>query len=266
MECSHFRAAAQRLFEAGKTADFTLICGSDRYPVHRLLLALHSVYFERLFDTKFEETLTGECELHDDHPATIALMIKYFYSFDYATDANTDENFANTLEMHAHVYVVADKYGVEDLKQLACRKFTDLVPEIVPQNLDPTDALRTIYTATPDQESNKLRGVATTAWCLLSHQIVDYIGQAAGDQLLRDVPELAVEMAHQYSALIKGSTENDPMMMFPSNTRCECGWGKRGDLPNLVFERCGSCHEDFARSQKEVKMSTRMQINFGVLQ
>ncbi|KAI7261653.1 hypothetical protein KC345_g9685 [Hortaea werneckii] len=209
MECSHFRAAAERLFKAGDSADFTLICGSDKYPVHRLLLSLHSVYFQKLFDTQFKEALTRECELHDDHPAAVALMIKYFYSFDYATDADDDELFADPLVMHAHVYVVADKYGVEDLKQLACRKFTDLVPEIVPQNLDPTAAIRLIYTATPDQESNKLRKVATTAWCLLSHQIVDYVGQAAVDRLLRNVPDLAVDIAHQYSALIKAMTVRD---------------------------------------------------------
>lgn len=47
----------RRLFEAAKTADFTLTCGSDKYPVHRLLLALHSVYFERLFDTDFKVLL-----------------------------------------------------------------------------------------------------------------------------------------------------------------------------------------------------------------
>ncbi|GAB1737323.1 hypothetical protein NU219Hw_g1248t1 [Hortaea werneckii] len=250
-----------RLFEAGKTADFTLTCGSDKYPVHRLLLALHSVYFERLFDTDFKEARTGECELHDDHPAAVALMIKYFYSFDYATDANTDKHFANPLEMHAHVYVVADKYAVEDLKQLACRKFTDLVPEIVPQNLDPTDAIRLIYTATPDQESNKLRKVATTAWCLLSHQIVEYIGQAAGDQLLRDVPDLAVEMAHQYSALIKGRIPADS-----SNTWCVCGEDNYGRLPTLVFQPCPGCHESFAQTRKKVYMRTQMQIDFGMFQ
>ncbi|GAB1727965.1 hypothetical protein NU195Hw_Modified_72t1 [Hortaea werneckii] len=260
MECSHFRAAAERLFEAGKSADFTLFCGSDKYPVHRLLLSLHSVYFQRLFDTEFKEARTGECELHDDHPTSVSLMIKYFYSFDYATDADDDELFADPLVMHAHVYVVADKYGVEDLKQLACRKFTDLVPEIVPQNLDPTAAIRLIYTATPDQESNKLRKVATTAWCLLSHQIVDYVGQAAVDRLLRDVPDLAVDIAHQYSALIKVSTD------FWSDMRCECGGTKQGDLPGIVVQPCPRCHGSFAGSRKEVKMKTRMQIDFGMFQ
>ncbi|KAI7343100.1 hypothetical protein KC331_g3578 [Hortaea werneckii] len=261
MECSHFKAAAQRLFEAGKTADFTLTCGGDKYPVHRLLLALHSVYFERLFDTEFKEAHTRECELHDDHPAAVALMIKYFYSFDYATDPSIDARFANPLEMHAHVYVVADKYSVEDLKQLACRKFTDLVPEIVPQNLDPTDAIRLIFTATPEQESNKLRKVATTAWCLLSHQIVDYIGQAAVDQLVRDVPDLAVEMAHQYSALIKGRISTDS-----SSVLCKCGRPKQGDLPQVVLQPCPGCRESFAGSRKEVKVKTRMQIDFGMFQ
>ncbi|KAI7488117.1 hypothetical protein KC357_g2405 [Hortaea werneckii] len=248
-----------RFFEAGKSVDFTLICGSDKYPVHRLLLALHSVYFQKLFDNESKEAISGECELHDDHPAAVALMIKYFYSFDYATDAKIDGAFANPLEMHVHVYVVADKYGVEDLKQLACRKFTNLLPEIVPQNLDPTGAIRLIYTATPDQESSKLRKVATTAWSLLSHQIVDYIGQAAVDQLLRDVPELAVEMARQYSALVGGK-----ISMEPNTTWCECGERRYGNLPELVFERCGSCHEDFARSRKRIRLST--QINFGMLQ
>ncbi|KAI6875348.1 hypothetical protein KC343_g5915 [Hortaea werneckii] len=260
MESSHFRAAAERLFKAGKSVDFTLICGSAKYPVHRLLLSLYSVYFQRLFDTEFKEALTGECILHDDHPAAVVLMIKYFYSFDYATDASTDNHFANQLELHAHVYVVADKYGVEDLKQLACRKFTDIVPEIVPQNLDPTDAFRLIFTATPAQESNKLRKVATTAWCLLSHQIVDYIGQAAVDKLLRDAPDLAVEIAHQYSALIKVST------VFWSDMRCECGGTKQGDLPGIVVQPCPKCHGSFTGSRKEVKMKTRMQIDFGMFQ
>ncbi|RMZ17242.1 hypothetical protein D0860_00644 [Hortaea werneckii] len=204
------------------------------------------------------EARTRECELHDDHPAAVALMIKYFYSFDYATDANTDNHLANQLEMHAHVYVVADKYGVDDLKQLACLKFADLVPEIVPQNLDPTFAIKVIYLWTPDQGNHKLRGIATTAWCLLSHQIVDYIGQAAVDQLLRDVPDLAVSIAHQYSALIKASTN------FWSDMQCECGGTKRGDLPEIVVQPCPKCHGSFAGSRKEVKMKTRMQIDFGM--
>ncbi|KAI6813878.1 hypothetical protein KC340_g17538 [Hortaea werneckii] len=261
MECSNFRAAAQRLFEAGKIVDLTLICGSDKYPVHRLLLALHSVYFERLFDTESKEAISTECELHDDLPAAVALMIEYFFSFDYANDAKIDGAFANPLETHTHVYVVAIKYGVEDLKQLACRRCPDLVSEIVPQNLDPTDAIKLLYTATPDQESNTLRKVATTAWCLLSHQIVGYIGQAAAVQLVLDVPDFSVEIAHQYSILVRGRVSEKS-----SNTCRECGEERHGNYPEHLFRSCQGCHRSFAQSRREVKLKTRMQIDFGMFQ
>lgn len=54
-----FVARLTELRDEPGTADFTIVCGTDKYKVHKLLLRLHSKFFDSLFKTDFRVSPPG---------------------------------------------------------------------------------------------------------------------------------------------------------------------------------------------------------------
>lgn len=50
----NFLSALGDKLNDAETADFTTICGSEEIKVHKLVLRLHSGYFDRLFKSQFQ--------------------------------------------------------------------------------------------------------------------------------------------------------------------------------------------------------------------
>lgn len=48
------------------------------FPVHRLVISMHSSFFERLCKSGFKETEERRVDLSEDPPAAVCLMLKYF--------------------------------------------------------------------------------------------------------------------------------------------------------------------------------------------
>ncbi|KAH6644282.1 hypothetical protein C7974DRAFT_17914 [Boeremia exigua] len=77
------RSALASLFECGKYSDLTIVCGSNRYQVHRALVATRSTFFEGACRGGFQESATGVIDLTEDDAEAVEHMVHYFYHLDY---------------------------------------------------------------------------------------------------------------------------------------------------------------------------------------
>jgi hypothetical protein len=63
------------LFTSGMYSDLTIICGANRYPVHRALLATRSSFFEGACRNSFLEAETGVIDLSEDDSEAVEHMV-----------------------------------------------------------------------------------------------------------------------------------------------------------------------------------------------
>jgi hypothetical protein len=64
-----------RLFTSGMYSDLTIVCGANRYPVHRALLATRSSFFEGACRNSFLEAETGIIDLSEDDAEAVEHMV-----------------------------------------------------------------------------------------------------------------------------------------------------------------------------------------------
>ncbi|CAG9989382.1 unnamed protein product [Clonostachys byssicola] len=119
------------LFKSGVYSDLTVICGRDKYPVHRAVVCPRSKFFEAACRHNFKEAVTAEINLAEDDPIAVKIMMNHFYNLNYSDGSTTTSETGSTLPGdkkfllldHAKVYSLAEKYGVPSLKKLAVDKF-----------------------------------------------------------------------------------------------------------------------------------------------
>lgn len=63
-----------------KTSDFLILCGDDKFPVHRNVLKSRSSYFNGLFSNNFAENKKGHIVIENMDSDTVKSLIEYMYS------------------------------------------------------------------------------------------------------------------------------------------------------------------------------------------
>ncbi|KAF1978964.1 hypothetical protein BU23DRAFT_191678 [Bimuria novae-zelandiae CBS 107.79] len=76
-------SALASMHESGKYSDLTIVTANKSYPVHRVLLASRSSFFEGACSNPFRESETGVIDLTEDDPTAVEYMVHYFYHLDY---------------------------------------------------------------------------------------------------------------------------------------------------------------------------------------
>ncbi|KAH9840440.1 hypothetical protein Tdes44962_MAKER01640 [Teratosphaeria destructans] len=101
--------------------DFTITCGPQAWPVHRLVLCLHSPVLAKWCKGAFAEVRTHRVDLSDqEDPACVEGLIHYLYRLGYKDPAR------GALRYHVQMCVLADKYDIPPLKQLAVARFREV--------------------------------------------------------------------------------------------------------------------------------------------
>ena len=86
-------------------------------------------------------------KLPEDDPALVHQMLVFLYSCDY--DEETKTSTQHPFEFNARLYGLADKYGIEDLKDFAKYSFSLWLDEgLQYETSEFVKALRVIYTTT----------------------------------------------------------------------------------------------------------------------
>ncbi|KAF5685943.1 kelch repeat BTB domain-containing protein [Fusarium circinatum] len=81
--CHEYLKDLPEMLKTGKYSDLTIVCGNNRYQVHRNILCARSKFFDVSCDRDFKES-NGVIELPDDDPAAVQKMIGYIYNIEYA--------------------------------------------------------------------------------------------------------------------------------------------------------------------------------------
>ncbi|EAW11461.1 BTB/POZ domain-containing protein [Aspergillus clavatus NRRL 1] len=140
----------------GSFSDFQVKCGASTFSLHRCIVCPQSRFFDKAMSSQFQETESKEVTIYDD-PLIVTKMIDYLYSADYDDSSDKDlpkcQECSDTTEseseevaiigsdneydvapapiwqvkeskahVNAKVYVIADKYGINELKNLAREK------------------------------------------------------------------------------------------------------------------------------------------------
>lgn len=201
------------------------------FPVHRLVISMHSSFFERLCKSGFRETKERRVDLSEDPPAAVCLMIHYFYSLEYtwiderlkrlpASAYGPSSPRWGWFLIHAQLAVLADKYGIEGLGTLATKQFGQQVDEslstgkktIRHATADLLEATRYVYENTgPDEKV--LRGLVIQAFKGASYRLLRYTKKAEFQQLLGDIPEFAADYIAALTGVVYGSSRHAPKVL-----------------------------------------------------
>lgn len=95
---------------------------------------------------RYQEGITGEIVLHEDDPEIVDRMIDFLYRQDY-------DDEGSSLETHAQVYAIADKYEILSLKEWAALKSRRALKRTSKDDADRVAAaLEVVWTTTPQQD------------------------------------------------------------------------------------------------------------------
>ncbi|KAK3648415.1 hypothetical protein LTR56_007532 [Elasticomyces elasticus] len=77
-------------------------------------------------EADLQEAQQGIITLEEDNPLVIAAMLSYMYTCDYSEEVKVDgmEDMMPIL-FNVHVHVLADKYDMPDLAEMAAKKFKE---------------------------------------------------------------------------------------------------------------------------------------------
>ncbi|KAK4615961.1 hypothetical protein CLAFUW4_10097 [Fulvia fulva] len=135
-------------------ADFTVVYGDKKCRLHRCFIAAHSKWFERCLSGSFSKDTECVIELKDGQPEAVDRMIQYFYDFDYDGDLGNDsiaerkpyqKKAVDNVQLHAHVYEIAHKYEIPELKTLALTKFKQASAPVLTNGNQMLGAAYTVY-------------------------------------------------------------------------------------------------------------------------
>lgn len=182
--------------------DFTIIHGEKTYRVHRLVLATHSNYFQRLFAPGFQDAREHIITLHEDSELAVRMMMQYFRTLDRKVTSISDD-VRHLLCAHSAVFAIADKYLVSGLKDVAFDKFVDeatSMPVAFEGNSNRERLAAVLLKAVPHVFLNtppaddRLRKWVVNRFLERENELLKRCGKASFDKVVREVPEFASEM------------------------------------------------------------------------
>ncbi|KAM3416654.1 hypothetical protein BST61_g8245 [Cercospora zeina] len=118
--------AVSGLFSNSKFSDLTIECEGRKWAVHRAIICAQNEYFMKLCDGPFLEAGKKHVVLKEDSPDAVNALLRFFYKGNYEAKTSANAN-STALDQHVSVYVIADKYGVSRLTELATEKFKNSI-------------------------------------------------------------------------------------------------------------------------------------------
>lgn len=245
-------------FDDPTSSDVTICLGNRRVYAHRIALCRGSKYFASMLAGRFQvsqmpaappdwvsqtnfeqqESASKEIELKEDDSGAMLALLRFLYDLPYNAEANS--KWVSSLQPHASVYVVADKYQLDSLKEAVANNMQKiLTSKTYTNNLghlrwcdsfknagDFFGTLNTILEVTTTQDT-QAREVLI---CFIIHNINFFRKQDKLLSLFKDYPELAVQLISDPDLEVEAEgtwmcVEDSCVSSVPGCTKC-----------NLVFE------------------------------
>ncbi|CRG88890.1 hypothetical protein PISL3812_05925 [Talaromyces islandicus] len=153
----------QELLSSGKYSDLTIQCDGHTFKAHKAVVCSQSPFFNAA------ESHQGKINLQDEDANTVRRFLSYLYTQDYDQGTNTGEeplactqedadtmSSTSQVQERAHnnllVYIAADKFGTDSLKQLARDRLATWAENNWSDECFP-DAVREIVSLAPPHET-----------------------------------------------------------------------------------------------------------------
>lgn len=128
-------------------------------------------------------------ELKEDDPRAVKAMINFLYGFGYNNSRSVHGRMSTPMILDAHVYEVADKYGIESLRSQARGAFYSSIMSDWDSN-DFSDGITELY-STPAVVNKSLRmGLVA----IIKGRIDSLIVKDDFVEVLENVPVFAADM------------------------------------------------------------------------
>ncbi|KAI0156171.1 hypothetical protein BJ166DRAFT_500167 [Pestalotiopsis sp. NC0098] len=153
---------SKEFFMNNELSDFKLTCNGREFPVHRMILALHSEFFRRAFSSGFKESKEGVMDFPDDDPEILEKVLSIMYRGNY------DDKFQCNLILgisDARYFEVLETYldGGSNFQPDELRTIAEYMDELY-TNTPPDTSLRwhtcdliKSFTKKQPEEAKKLR-------------------------------------------------------------------------------------------------------------
>ncbi|KIW33416.1 uncharacterized protein PV07_00268 [Cladophialophora immunda] len=96
--------------------DVVVRCGQWAWRCHKDILASRCSFFKTCCEGGFTESTTHEIGLPDDEPRAVQAMLRYLYTLDVTQIYRPGDPLFSDVERDLDVFVVADKYGLDELR------------------------------------------------------------------------------------------------------------------------------------------------------
>ncbi|RDI83874.1 hypothetical protein Vi05172_g6275 [Venturia inaequalis] len=169
------------LLASGDFSDLTITCQGTIFNVHKSVVCFQSRFFRNAVKQgAFKEGETGVVDLPDDSPDAVKAMLQFVYSRAYGRE---DPLCDNNMPLHARIYCLAQKLGLDYLTKYAAGRLEDILntqdsgPEICWASeiyLEPeiwAATIREIYANTA--EDDRIRDVIITAALRNSYHLLE---------------------------------------------------------------------------------------------
>ncbi|KAI1192115.1 BTB/POZ domain-containing protein [Nemania serpens] len=146
-------------------ADVEIYIGQYELPAHSIILASQSLFFQIALNGKFREGKDKKLYFTEGSAHAHWRVFEYMYTSDYADEPAQALHAIddNELVKHVRVYVTAEYFMINSLKQLALKRFkAELDKGWADEFL--VDCIREVYESTTESDLGLRRAVIETAY------------------------------------------------------------------------------------------------------
>ncbi|KAI0449638.1 BTB/POZ domain-containing protein [Xylaria acuta] len=187
-----------KLFNKPDHADVKILIGQYELPAHSVVLATQSPFFQKALSKNFREGKTKQFHFENVEIGSAHShwrVFEYMYTGNYAEECTQalDTKDDEELVKDVRVYLTAEFFMLDDLKQLALRKFKSNLEKLWVSELL-SGCIREVYESTCESDYGLRNAIVEIAH---DHH-VDLWGKKAFRDLLHEGGDFAVDLMGKF--------------------------------------------------------------------
>ncbi|GAB7342313.1 hypothetical protein MBLNU457_g0543t1 [Dothideomycetes sp. NU457] len=239
--------------------DLTIKFSGTEINAHRYLVGRKSSWFKMTCSGPFKEVQDRVIELHEDDPAAVRAMLLFLYDKPYA---NACEDASEDLLFFTRVFTIADKYDVDELKDVVTADLEVLLPGLW-NHEHFFQAISEVYDLPDSRHACRLKlAIENTCW----ENIHALMAKSAFADVCQVFPELQYKLLQQSTDSLRiyedAASADGPDQVAFACDHCtalfgELWWRSHKKAPTFKLEGA-HFYMDCPRCQEPVWSSERM--------
>ncbi|KAE9964579.1 hypothetical protein BLS_008216 [Venturia inaequalis] len=193
-----FHQAVNYCFESEAYSDLIIKCKDIEFRVHKAIVCPQCKFFEKACQKEWARkkvTKDGEftfVEPPEDSLTAVSSMIEYFYTEDYGHHAFSNLaplNWEAQMRFHIDVYMLADKYNIERLRECSASKIRTIAKS---KRAGLPKIIKEVYNRTIIDQ--RIRGVLAEIASWYARWLFRELGEEFGKMII-EIPVFGKDMA-----------------------------------------------------------------------